>query len=463
VIDPFPPDFLWGAATASYQVEGAVAEDGRAPSIWDTFCRVPGAISNGDTGDVAADHYHRWREDVALMADLGLRMYRFSIAWPRILPSGRGPVNERGLDFYRRLVDELLARGIEPNITLYHWDLPQALQDEGGWPARVTAERFAEYAAVVYGALHDRVEWWSTINEPWCVSLLSYAAGKHAPGIRDPRAAIRSIHHVLLAHGLGVAALRAIDPRRKLGIVLNLVPIRSATPDPDAETRRQMALVDAYRNRVWTEPLFHGRYPSDLAATVGAFGGLPVESDDLAAIAAPIEWLGINYYNDAFLAPGPGRIAGRPGVHPGAEHVHDAPPPGDRTDMGWPITPDGLRDLLVSIGRDHPTAPPLMIAENGAAYDDPIGPDGSIDDARRVHYLDLHVRSLRQAMLEGANVVGYLAWSLMDNFEWAEGYAKRFGIVHVDYATQQRTLRRSARWYRDLIATSAQMRTNAPG
>jgi beta-glucosidase len=443
----FPDGFLWGAATSSYQVEGAVDEDGRGPSIWDTFSATPGAVQGGDTGAVAADHYHRFREDVALMRRLGLRMYRFSVAWPRIQPGGHGPVNERGLDFYRRLVDELLANGIEPNLTLYHWDLPQALQDAGGWPARDTAARFADYAAAVYGALHDRVRWWSTMNEPWCIALLSHAEGVHAPGERDPARAIAAIHHVLLAHGMGLRAMRAIDPSPRLGIVLNLAPVGAARPVADPWLSGAVGIVDGYRNRIWLDALLDGRYPDDMLAVTDAFGGLPVAPGDLDVIATPLDWLGINYYHDILLGPADRSDP----VHPGAGPVREAPPPGDRTDMGWPITPDGLRTLLVSIRRGHPAAPPILVTENGASYDDPIGPDGSIDDARRLAYLDAHLRAVAAAIDEGADVRGYLAWSLMDNFEWARGYAQRFGIVHVDYATQARTPRRSALWYRDVI------------
>lgn len=449
----FPPGFVWGAATSAYQVEGAVDADGRGRSIWDTFASTPGAVVAGDTGAVAADHYHRYREDVRLMRDLGLRMYRFSVAWPRIQPTGSGPANERGLDFYRRLVDALLEAGITPNLTLYHWDLPQALQDAGGWPARETALRFADYASVVYRALHDRVVWWSTLNEPWCSAFLGHAVGVHAPGIADPVQAIRAVHHLLLGHGLAVAAMRAVDPGPRLGIVLNLIPVRAAsatTSDPSMEHAAR--LIDGYRNRVWMDPLFEGRYPADIATLAEErFGGFPIQDGDLATIGSPIDWLGVNYYNDLVLAPGPGPDPSNPGV----EGVVEAPPGPERTDMGWPITPSGLRELLVTIGREHPGAPPMLITENGAAYDDPAGPDGVIDDARRIAYLEQHLLALSDAIADGADVRGYLVWSLLDNFEWAEGYAKRFGIVHVDFDTQRRTPRRSAGWYRDVIARNA--------
>jgi len=448
----FPPGFVWGAATSAYQVEGAVDADGRGRSIWDTFAATPGAVVAGDTGAVAADHYHRYRDDVRLMSDLGMRMYRFSVAWPRIQPTGSGPVNERGLDFYRRLVDELLQAGITPNLSLYHWDLPQALQDAGGWPARETALRFADYAAIVYRALHDRVPWWGTLNEPWCVCLLGYAAGIHAPGIQDPVQAIRSIHHVLLGHGLAIQAMRAIEPHREMGIVLNPAPVRAASADPDPVVERGVRLIDGFRNRVWMDPLFEGRYPADIAALAAErFGGFPIQDGDLGVIASPIDWLGVNYYNDSFVAPHPGHDP----ISPGVEGVAEVPMGIQRTDSGWPITPSGLRDLLVSIGRAHPSAPPMLVTENGAAYDDPLAADGSIDDARRIEYLEQHLLAVSDAISDGADVRGYLVWSLLDNFEWAEGYAKRFGIVHVDFGTLRRTPRRSAGWYRDVIARNA--------
>lgn len=447
----FPPGFIWGAATSAYQVEGAVEEDGRGRSIWDTFSATPGAVAAGDTGAVAADHYHRYRDDVRLMADLGLRMYRFSVAWPRIQPTGIGPANERGLDFYRRLVDELLGAGITPNLSLYHWDLPQALQDEGGWPARETALRFADYAEIVYRALQDRVPWWATINEPWCVSLLGHSAGVHAPGVRDPAQAIRTIHHVLLAHGLAIRAMRAVRPDRQLGIVLNPAPVRAASPGRDPVVSRGIRLIDGYRNRVWMDPLFEGRYPEDVSAVAERFGGFPVDDGDLAVIGTPLDWLGINYYNDSFVAAHPGPDP----INPGVEGVSEVSVGSQRTDSGWPITPAGLRDLLVSVGRDHPSAPPMLMTENGAAYDDPVTPDGSIDDARRIAYLGQHLHAVCDALADGADVRGYLVWSLLDNFEWAEGYAKRFGIVHVDFGTLRRTPRRSATWYREVIARNA--------
>jgi beta-glucosidase len=444
----FPDGFLWGAATSSYQVEGAVREDGRSPSIWDTLCRVPGAIRDGDTGDTADDHYHRYRDDVALMSSVGLQAYRFSVAWPRILPAGRGQANQSGLDFYRRLTDELLGAGIEPFLTLYHWDLPQVLQDAGGWPARDTARRFADYAAVVFEALHDRVRYWTTLNEPWCSSLLGYADGVHAPGVRDPRQATAAIHHLLLGHGLATQAMRAIDAARHVGIVLNLQPIRAADADPTPTLLDGVRRMDGLRNRVWTDPLFLGRYPRDVTDDLQAFGGLPVQAGDLEVIAAPLDFLGVNYYADGFLVSALGATIPHT---PGLQDVgggHSGP---DATDMGWPITADGLRDLLLTLKATYPDLPPIYITENGVAYDDPLV-DGAVHDSRRIAYLDSHLRALLAAIESGVDVRGYFCWSLLDNFEWSHGYSMRFGIIHVDFETQERTPRDSAWWYRDVIA-----------
>jgi beta-glucosidase len=446
----FPNDFLWGAATSAYQIEGAVGEDGRGQTIWDTLCRVPGAIHAGDTGDVAVDHYHRYREDVALMHELGLRAYRFSIAWSRVLPTGSGSVNERGLDFYRRLVDELLASGIVPMATLYHWDLPQALEDAGGWPARDTALRFADYAAVAFEALHDRVSLWATLNEPWCSSLLGYAAGEHAPGIRDPRRATRAIHHLLLGHGLAVRAMRAIDQGPDHGIVLNLVPVYAIADEPSPILRDGLRRYDGLRNRVWTEPVLRGRYPEDVGADLEVFGGLPIEPGDLDLISLPLDWLGVNYYNDQILEEAPGAtMASAPGVL----GVRGRAPGPDATVMGWPVTPRGLRDLLVGLRSTYPDLPPVYITENGVAYDDPPSSNGRVADVRRIRYLEDHLLSLGKAIDEGCDVRGYFVWSLMDNFEWARGYRPRFGIVHIDFETQRRTPRDSARWYREVATT----------
>jgi beta-glucosidase len=444
----FPDGFLWGAATSSFQVEGAVHQDGRGPSIWDTQCHDTTLVRDGHTGDVAADHYNRWEDDVEMMAELGLKAYRFSVAWPRIQPTGTGPANQAGIDFYSKLVDRLLEKGISPAATIFHWDLPQALEDVGGWPARDTAYRFADYAAIIFAALHDRVPMWATLNEPWCSSLLGYADPSHAPGHSDPVEAVRAIHHLNLAHGLAVKAMREIDPGPQQGVVLNPTPIHVVGDDPDGAAADGARRYDALRNRVWEEPMFLGRYPGDAIADLAAFGGLPVEEGDLELIAQPLDWLGVNYYNDDFLRAVPGGAwAATPGMHDAAGF---APGP-EHTDMGWPITPDGLRVMMVEKAAKYANLPPIYITENGCAYDDPVV-DGACHDPRRVKYLDAHIRAVHAAIDEGVDVRGYFQWSLMDNFEWSHGYHKRFGMVHVDYDTLARTPKDSAYWYRDVIA-----------
>ena len=444
---PFPDGFLWGAATSAYQVEGATDADGRGPSIWDTQCSIAGRIANGDSGAITADHYSRWREDVALMQQLGLQGYRFSIAWPRIQPTGMGPVNQAGLDFYSRLVDGLLGAGIDPLVTLYHWDMPQALEDRGGWPTRDTSYRFADYAAIVFEALHDRVALWATLNEPWCSAFLGYVDATHAPGRKDPREGVRAVHHLNLAHGLAVRAMREIDPRPRQGIVWNPVRIVPLGSDPDgvmAEARRRAL---GLRNRVWMEPVLQGRYPDDVLRDLEPFGGLPVEEGDLQVIAQPLDWIGVNYYSDIHFQLAPGaRTANTPGLVDVA-----TPDPGpDATDMGWPVTPEGLRAYLVGLRDEYPDLPPVYITENGAAFDDPLI-DGAIHDERRIAYLESYLQALRAAIDEGVDVRGYFQWSLLDNFEWQHGYAMRFGMVHVDYETLVRTPKDSAHWYRDVI------------
>ena len=447
-IDTLPPTFRWGVATSSYQIEGAVAEDGRTPSIWDTFCRVPGAVANGETGDVACDHYHRMPQDVALIADLGLDTYRFSVAWPRVQPGGTGPANPAGLAFYDRLVDELLGRGVDPWVTLYHWDLPQELEDAGGWPNRDTAYRFADYAELVFAALGDRVKTWTTLNEPWCSAMLGYAYGHHAPGRRDLGDGIAAAHHLLLGHGLAVQRLRAAAAAPiELGITLNLAPADPATDSPvDHDAARA---ADGLGNRLYLDPLFRSGYPEDVVADLAAEGvRIPVQDDDLAVISSPIDVLGVNYYfgqlHSGVDEQGRERDeAGRP-----VRRVvrRDLP----RTAMDWEIVPESFTDLLVRLGRDYPGVP-LVVTENGAAFDDRPDADGFVADDDRVAYLAEHLRAVARARQAGADVRGYFAWSLLDNFEWAYGYDKRFGIVRVDYDTQRRTPKRSAHWYRDTI------------
>jgi beta-glucosidase len=451
---PFPPGFLWGAATSAYQIEGAVDADGRGTSIWDTFCRIPGRVYNGDTGDVAADHYHRMPEDVALMAQLGLSAYRFSIAWPRVQPDGRGRVNRKGLDFYARLAEELRRNGITPVATLYHWDLPQALEDSGGWGERDTAQRFAEYAAVTAEALGDQVNVWTTLNEPWCSSFLGYGSGEHAPGHTDPALALRATHHLLLAHGLGVQALRAALPASaQVSLTLNFAQVRGVDSSP--ATADAVRRVDGLANRLFTEPVLRGRYPSDvLADTSGLTDWSFVRPDDLAVISTPIDLLGINFYAPTLVAgrePVPGDA---PSPWPACESVRFCEPDMPTTAMGWPIDGQGLHELLTRLHRDYPGVP-LAITENGAAFHDYVDPTGRVHDGERVGYLHQHLAACRRAIAQGVDVRAYFAWSLLDNFEWAYGYSRRFGIIHVDYATGSRTPKDSAHWYRDVIARHA--------
>jgi beta-glucosidase len=456
----FPRDFLWGTATAAYQIEGAANEDGRGPSIWDTFSHTPGRVLAGDTGDVADDHYHRWEDDLDLMVQLGVPAYRFSIAWPRIQPDGRGAVNQRGLDFYRQLVDGLHERGIEPVVTLYHWDLPQTLEDAGGWPARDTAMRFGDYAEVIGAALGDRVDRWITLNEPWCSAFLGYASGVHAPGRTEPAAALAAAHHLNLAHGLGVQALRSVLPAgSSVSITLNLHLLRPASDDPaDQDATRQL---DAVGNRIWLGPVLDGAYPTDLLDdTAGITDWSFVRDGDTATIAEPIDLLGVNYYTPTVArrlrdgeAPqashGHGDSAESPFV--GCDRVAFVAPRGPVTAMGWPIDASGLEELLLQVHRAHPDLP-LMVTENGAAFDDEVGADGQVHDPRRIDYLADHLEAVGRAIDAGADVRGYLLWSLLDNFEWAYGYSRRFGITHVDYDTQRRTVKDSGWWYRDVIA-----------
>lgn len=434
----FPPGFGLGAATAAYQIEGGVHEGGRGESIWDRFSHTAGKTYEGHTGDTACDHYHRWREDVALMADLGLRAYRFSIAWPRILPTGRPPVNETGLDFYDRLVDALLQRGIRPFVTLYHWDLPQALQDVGGWPERSIADRFAEYAAAVARRLGDRVQHWITLNEPWVFAFLGYWAGVHAPGLTDLAAALQAAHHSLLAHRRAADAIRAeagAPPR--IGITLNLYPVDPVSDRPaDLEAARRF---DGYLNRWFLDPLFHGRYPPDMLD--GWAEEAPAqEADDLTGLPERLDFLGVNYYTRAVVGAGD-----EPPVQVATHH-----PQGLYTEMGWEVYPEGLYRLLTRLHRDY-DLPDLYITENGAAFPDRLQPGGVVDDPQRTAYLRDHLAAARRALDEGAPLRGYFAWSLLDNFEWAYGYSKRFGLVYVDYPTQARFVKASGHWYRRMI------------
>jgi beta-glucosidase len=436
----FPAGFVWGAATAAYQIEGAVAEDGRGESIWDRFSHTPGRTANGETGDVACDHYHRWPADVALLRALGLGAYRFSIAWPRVLPAGRGRVNEAGLAFYERLVDALLAAGIAPWVTLYHWDLPQALEDAGGWPARATAEAFAAYVDVVSRRLGDRVQHWITLNEPWVSAFLGYRVGVHAPGRTSLADALAATHTLLRAHGLAVDVLRANAPRAEVGVTLNLSPTYPASNAPADEAAAQRA--DGYLNRWLLDPLYGRGYPADLLARYGS-DAPAVAAEDWALIARPTDFLGVNYYLPTDARHDPGA--------PPLDYVDVDRPEAEHTAMDWIVDPRGLLDLLTRLDRDYAPAA-LYVTENGAAYADPPPRDGRVDDPRRLRYLARHLAAAHRAIGQGVPLRGYFAWSLLDNFEWAQGYAKRFGLVYVDYPTQERTIKASGYWYRDVAA-----------
>ena len=454
----FLPSFVWGAATSAYQIEGAVDEDGRGTSIWDSFARVPGAVLNGDTGDVATDHYHLFQRDVALMRDIGINAYRFSISWPRVQPGGSGAPNQKGLDFYRRLADELLDNGITPFVTLYHWDLPQELQDLGGWPNRETAERFADYALLVGEALSDRVSNWLTLNEPWCSAFLGYSSGVHAPGRADESASFRAAHHLLLGHGRAVEALHSAASGASIGLTLNLAPIAAATEHDDDLAAAQ--LIDGLLNRLFLDSVLLGSYPDDIRRHMAMVGDASaLREDDLPTIASSIDVLGVNYYHGHTVRHGEPQSG--PTQWPGANHVDFLEPSGPTTAMNWPIQAQGLVELLQRLDRDYPRLP-LYITENGAAFHDYVRPDGSVNDPDRVRFLDEHVGAVNEAIAHGVEVRGYFVWSLLDNFEWTWGYSKRFGIVHVDFPTQKRTMKASAYWYRDFIKRHRSPRVRRP-
>jgi beta-glucosidase len=448
----FPKGFVWGAATSAYQIEGATGEDGRGESIWDRFSRTPSKVEGGSNGDVACDHYHRWKGDVALMKRLGLHAYRFSIAWPRIVPTGRGALNASGLDFYSRLVDDLLDKGIEPYPTLYHWDLPQRLQDEGGWATRATAGAFVEYADAVSRKLGDRVRQWITHNEPWCASMLGYQTGRHAPGLTDWPAALAASHHLLLSHGWAVPVLRANSRSAQVGITLNLCPAvaASASPEDQDATRH----FDGYFNRWFLDPLYHGSYPSDVVADYidrGYFDPAKLkflQSSDLKAIAAPTDFLGVNYYNRAIVR------SDRIPEDKNRPRTVTPAPEREWTDMGWEVYPSGLFQTLARLAVEY-SVPKMYITENGASYAD--GPDehGRVADERRLRFIRDHLLEAHRAIEVGVPLAGYFAWSLLDNFEWERGYGQRFGITWVDYATQERTPKDSALWYRQVIEANA--------
>lgn len=459
----FPADFVFGAATAAFQIEGAAWEDGRRDSIWDAFCRVPGAVIDGHDGAVACDHYHRYRADVALMPDLGLDAYRFSISWARVKPDDAA-VNPAGLAFYDRLVDALLEAGIRPWPTLYHWDMPQAREELGGWPARETAERFTEYALAVHDALGDRLDTWTTLNEPWCSSFLSYTAGAHAPGRFSASDGVAAGHHLLLAHGLAARELKAAGAAQ-VGITLNLAPVRPLRPgdagDEDAARR-----IDGQFNRFFLDPLFRGAYADDLRADLAPFGiDEVVHEGDLELIRGSADFLGVNYYHGETVSTLPPTVEQRQEAptdrptgspFPASEGIHWHPLGLPTTSMGWEVEPHGLTELLERVQRDYagPAGVPLYVTENGAAFDDEVAADGAVHDDERVAFVHAHLDAILDARDRGVDVRGYFYWSLLDNFEWAWGYHKRFGLVRVDYESQERTLKDSALAYRALIAAA---------
>jgi beta-glucosidase len=434
-IDPphhFPPGFVWGVATSSFQIEGGATLDGKGESIWDRFCRIPGAIADGSDGDIACDHYHRWREDLDLIAAFGVDAYRFSISWPRVRPGGAGAWNTKGLDFYERLVDGLLERGVKPYVTLNHWDLPAELQDRGGWAHRDTVQRFVEYALGVHARLGDRVAAITTHNEPWVIAHVGHETGTFAPGVKSRATAAQVSHHLLLSHGLALQALRAAGCKGQLGIVLNLSPIHPATAS--AADLAQARLEDGRLLRWYMDPLFHGAYPDDVLEFLGADAPRVLDGD-LQTIATPMDFLGVNYYSRTVASADASWQTASSGLA--------------ITEMGWEIYPDGLTELLLRLHRDY-AVPPLYVKENGGAFKDQVI-DGQVHDLDRVAYLAAHIAAVGDAVAQGVKMAGYMVWSLLDNFEWASGCDKRFGIVHVDYASQRRTMKDSAHWYRAFL------------
>lgn len=453
----FPPGFLWGTGTAAYQIEGAAAEDGRGPSIWDTFAHTAGKTVGGQTGDVAADHYHRYRDDVAIMREIGMNTYRFSLSWARLQPAGSGQLNPGGVAFYDRLLDELAEAGIRPWVTLYHWDMPQALEDAGGWPARDTAYRFADYAAAVHERFADRIADWNTLNEPWCSAFLGYYNGVHAPGRTDLRDSLRAMHHLLLGHGLATGRMRQARPDLRYGISLNVYAVDPASDSPaDREAARR---VDGAANRLFTDPVLGGgTYPEDMIQELGDdWPAEMIQDGDAETIAVPLDALGINYYTRNVV-----RATGAPnstGAYDfgwvgcqGVERVSRGVPV---TAMNWEIDPKGLYDVLTRVHRDYPDVPPMYVTENGAAFDDVISPDGRVHDVERIEYLRAHFTAAAQAIEAGVPLRGYIVWTLMDNFEWSFGYTKRFGLTYVDFDTQQRTLKDSGRFFADVARSNA--------
>ncbi len=448
----FPRDFNWGVATSSYQIEGAAQVDGRGESIWDRFCATPGKVVNMENGDVACDHYNRYPEDIQLMKDIGVNTYRFSLAWPRMFPTGDKNREQRGFDFYNRLIDALLEADIKPLATLYHWDLPQTLQDVGGWANRKTVDAFTDYAAAAAEAFGDRVQDWVTLNEPWCVSWLGYMSGVHAPGVKDLDHAVAAAHHTALAHAEATRAMKAVNPTIRTGIALNMSNF-IVEDQNNAEIVELGQLMDSHINRWWLDASIHGQYPQNLVDFYGDKLQRVVLDGDMQKLKVEPEFMGINYYSDSFIGvPRPeDKPAGDGGPFPFPQRSNGTPLE-PQTDMGWPVTPHGIKDLLLRVAKDWPEVTDIAITENGAAYPEEPDENGVVRDTRRVDYLDAHIENVGAAIEQGAPVKSYYAWSLMDNFEWAEGYAKRFGIIHVDFDTQKRTLKNSAKAYSAIIS-----------
>jgi len=448
----FPADFNWGVATSSYQIEGATSADGRGPSIWDTFCATPGKVANSENGDIACDHFHRFPQDIAIMKELGVSSYRFSIAWSRLFPNGDGVREERGFDFYNKLINELIANNIEPVVTLYHWDLPQALEDKGGWANREIVSAFVDYATACVEAFGDRVTNWITLNEPWVFTWLGYLSGVHAPGRQELSAGVAAAHHTSIAHAQASAAMRKVNADIKVGIALNMTTYRVTDPT-NQELKDLEVLLDGQLNRWWLDAMFYGQFPAEVVASLGEHFSAVFQPGDEALITSNPDFIGVNYYADNFInAP---LADAKPGSNPSPAPFpqnFDGTAPLPHTDMGWPITPQGFYDLMIRINRDWPMITDIAITENGAAFPEVPDEDGVVFDERRVAYLESHLNALADAIADGAPVKSYFAWSLMDNFEWAEGYAKRFGLVHVDFVTLERTLKNSAKFYQSVIA-----------
>lgn len=452
----FPSNFKFGVATSSYQIEGAANTDGRGESIWDTFCDVPGNVVNSENGDVACDHYNRSKSDVALMKSLGLQSYRFSIAWSRLFPNGDGTREQRGFDFYNELIDELISNGIEPVITLYHWDLPQTLQDKGGWANREIVDEFAFYAAEVVKAYGHKVSKWITINEPWCVSWLGYMSGVHAPGVKDLSSAVAASHHTVMAHAVAANEMRKVNPDIEIGIALNMTNYIVDNP-ADRELAELEVLMDSHINRWWLDAAFKGEYPKELAAEYGDKLTSLILPGDYELMKVATDFIGVNYYSDSFLgtpqdSDGP---MSEGGLFPFKQRSNGTTPE-PKTDMGWPITPEGIGDLLIRMSTDWPMIKAISITENGAAFGDEPDENGEVNDHRRVSYLEEHLKHVARAVAAGAPVTSYFAWSFMDNFEWAEGYAKRFGIVHVNFQTLVRTPKLSAKVFSSIVRNHVQ-------